>query len=83
MDQIGMRVELRMVKRRKRGEKASGKRREKRCGRVLSYYTKSLACGLPCGTREKVAVRSGGGGGRSARGDWRGGVAEVDEARYG
>lgn len=30
--------------------------------------------------------RKGGGGGRSARGDWRGlkrGVAEVDEARYG
>lgn len=43
----------------------------------MSYYTKSLACGLPCSTPGKI--------GRSARDDWRGlrweGVAEADEAR--
>lgn len=51
-----------------------------RCGRVLSYYTKFA------GVRVAVWYLGRGGGGRSARVDWRGlkrGVAEVDEARYG
>ena len=74
-----MRLELRLEKRR-RGGKASGKERKKRCGRVLSYYTKVLACGLPCGTWERVAVIDR----RELTGEvLRGGVAEVDEARYG
>lgn len=40
----------------------------------------SLACGLPCGTWEGVAVVDR----REVTGEVsRGGVAEVDEARYG
>lgn len=60
-----MKLELRLEKRR-RGGKASGKEREKRCGRVLSYYTKFA------GVRVAVWYLGRGGGGRSARGDWRG-----------
>lgn len=64
---IGMRMDLRLEKeeKRKRGKEPQVKR-EERCGRVLSYYTKFA------GVRVAVWYLGRGGGGRSARGDWRG-----------
>lgn len=75
-----MRSKLRLEKRR-RGERASGKReREKVWAGIVLLHTSSLACGLPCGTWEGVAVVDR----REVTGEVsRGGVAEVDEARYG
>lgn len=58
-------LELRLEKR-KRGEKASGKEREKKvwAGIVLLHQV--------AGVRVAVWYLRRGGGGRSARGDWRG-----------
>lgn len=75
-----MKLELRLEKRR-RGGRASGKERERKgVGGYCLITPSSLACGLPCGTWEGVAVVDR----REVTGEVsRGGVAEVDEARYG
>lgn len=79
---IGMRMDLRLEKRRRRrgGKEPQAKRERKGVGGYCLITPSSLACGLPCGTWEGVAVADR----REVTGEVsRGGVAEVDEARYG
>ena len=75
-----MELDLRLGKEEKRGEKGLRQREREKvwAGIVLLHQV--------AGVRAAVWYLRKGGGGRSARGDWRGlkrGVAEVDEARYG
>lgn len=77
---IGMGMDLRLEKRRRRGGKSLRQRERKGVGGYCLITPSSLACGLPCGTWEGVAVADR----REVTGEVsRGGVAEVDEARYG
>lgn len=75
-----MELELRLGKTRRGGKEPQAKREEKGVGGYCLITPSSLACGLPCGTWEGVAVVDR----REVTGEVsRGGVAEVDEARYG
>lgn len=75
-----MELELRLEKRRRGGKGLRQKEREKVWAGIVLLHQVRWRAGC------RVVLGGRGGGGRSARGDWRGlkrGVAEVDEARYG